>query len=433
MIDGADWSLTNTNISAILQSPFIKLDFFITHKIGRCVDPRDPETTILCWRYNKIFDVSYKSFFNDTSKTRVNILKKLKEIDYMVTVDAELVNASISHFLNFLENKISLNYPGREQIPLIIKIKDISRILLPPDTKLHLDWLAIVNEGFLEHSQAVSDEEEILIEDWSIFAKSLELIESTNLRNIIDVFFIVFLIRYEHTYNPYSSKGELVKQKYDTERFEICLNFLQMNLAPGMLSLLSNEYKVKNKQVESFINEALKEVLSEINEVSNIESVVKDDIKRKFKKIKIIYGINEEIYDSEKMKELYQEIELNGDEGILETTNKLIIFNEKLNNEPRSNWHFLVNQLSHLGSIKYFPEIDVLFIPIEYLMYPYYDVARPRFFNTATLFAETVLNVHEGLKRYMISVNIFIFKNIKLFKIHLSPYNSFLNFCYLKI
>lgn len=406
VIDGADWDSLNVNLSALLQSPFIKLDFFILHKITRCSDPRDPESTIFCWRYNKGYSILYKSFVTQSNKTRSDLLKKLKEIDFVIRVDNNLVNASITHFLSFLEEKIAMEYSERQQVPIVLRIKDISRVLIP-NSKMNFDWLSIINQGFLEHSQAVSVDEEILIDDWTIFATSLELIESTFVRNMVDVFFIVFLLRYEHTYVPYPLNRLNSYEKEEIQRFEQCLNFLEANFAPTTLSLFSNDYQVSNNNVEEFVNEAVGDVLRDIEETGNVEIVVKDDINRKLKKIKIILGMNEEIREISKMRELYQELELNGNEGLLETSMKLIAYNEKLNNEPRNSWYFNVNQLSHLNNVKYFPEIDVLFIPVEYLFYPFYDFDRTRFFNTASLYTEIVLSMQEGLKKYLLSVSFF--------------------------
>lgn len=407
VIDGADWNPNNVNLSAILQSTFIKMDFFITHKITRCADPRDPESTIFCWRYNKGYPILYKSFLIQSNKTRSDLLNKLKEIDFVIRVDQKLVNASITHFLSFLEEKLALEYTGRQQTPIVLRIKDISRVLTP-HSKINFDWLAIINQGFLEHSQAVSSDEEILIDDWTIFAKSLELIENTFTRNMIDVFFIVFLLRYEHTFIPYPLNRLNSYDKKEIQRFEQCLNLLEANFAPTMLSLLSNNYQFSNNYVEEFVHEGVLDVLRDLEETKNIEVVVKDDIRRKFKKIKIILGVHEEIREIYKMKELHQELDLSGNEGILETSMKLIAYNEKLNNEPRNSWYFIVNQLSHLSNLRYFPEIDVLFVPIEYLLYPFFDSERPRFFNTASLFTEVVFSMQEGLKKYLLSVSLIL-------------------------
>lgn len=405
LIDGADWDPKNIDLSALLQSSFIKLDFFVAHKITRCLDPRDPESTIFCWRYNKGYTILYNNFVMQSNKTRSDLIKKLEALDSEIKVDQNLVNASITHFLIFLQDKLALEHSGRQQIPIVLRIKDISRVLIP-NSKINFDWLAIVNQGFLEHSQAVSSDEEILIDDWTIFSKSLELIENTFIRNMVDVFFIVFILRYEHTFIPYPLKRPNTFETKEIQRFEQCISYLEANFSPTMLSLFSNSYQVdNNSHVEEFVREAVQEVLEDIEKSEKIEMAVRDDIKRKFRKIKVILGVNEEILDASKMRELHQELGLDGSEGLLETSTKLIAFNEKLNNEPRNSWLFLVNQLSHLSNVKYFPEIDVLFIPIEYLFYPFYDVERSRFFNTASLFTEIVLSMQEGLKKYLLSVS----------------------------
>lgn len=133
--------------------------------------------------------------------------------------------------------------------------------------------------------------------------------------------------------------------------------------------------------------------------------VVKDDIRRKFKKVKIILGVMEEMYDASAMDDMYNDLDLNGDEGILKTTINLINYNSKLKNELRNSFFHQANKLSHLNNIKYFIEEDLLFIPNEYLHYPFYDYNRSRFINTATIFTEIILCVNKGIKEYLINVS----------------------------
>lgn len=410
LIDGAEWNPDKVNLTEILQSTLVNIEFFLNHKISRCLDPRDPESQLFCWRYSKTSELYQKSLINRANKTRLNFLERFIELDSLIRVDQNLVNASITHFLNYLEEKLS--FENETQTPLIIRIKDISR-MLTPTSNLSLNWLTIINRGFLEHSQAVSDDEEILIDDWKLFSESLEMIEKTPVRIFVDVIFLAVLIRHEHSYKTHITQID-VKSK-NILRFEQCLNILEVNFAPATLSLFAKNFDVDKLGVKDFVEEIIGNILQELENSENLEYVIKDDVRRKFGKMKIIFGVNDELQNKSKMEEMFEELDLNGNEGVFEMTTKFILHNEKLNNEPKNSWFYVVNQLSHVKTIRYLPEIDLLFIPMEFILYPYFDSSRPRFMNTATLFTEIVIQINEGLKRYFLSVSlIFLFRIIKI-------------------
>jgi hypothetical protein len=150
--------------------------------------------------------------------------------------------------------------------------------------------------------------------------------------------------------------------------------------------------------------EAIEDILDELLAAKDLENLIKEDLKRKFMKMKIVLGAMPEMLDDSRMEEVYNELQLNG-AGILEATIKLINYNNKLSNEPINSWLQQINQLSKLKGLRYFAEMDVLFIPAEYLHYPFFDANRARFFNTATLYTEVVVNVNKGVKDFLKSVS----------------------------
>lgn len=157
---------------------------------------------------------------------------------------------------------------------------------------------------------------------------------------------------------------------------------------------------------ESFVKTAVNNVAEEVVKDDSLDTEIVDDVRRKLKKMVIILAVSKDVLDESNLENMYQELELSGDEGLLETTIKLKKYTEKLDNESKRSWFHQANQFSQLSHMKYFPEKDVIFIPADYLQYPYYDKSRPRFYNTATLFTEVVLSINEGLKSYLKSVRI---------------------------
>jgi hypothetical protein len=192
----------------------------------------------------------------------------------------------------------------------------------------------------------------------------------------------------------------------EESREQQCFNILDKNFSPALLSLYSQHYLNKQnvREAEKLAREAIEDILDELLATKDLENLIKEDLKRKFMKMKIVLGAMPEMLDDSRMEEVYNELQLNG-AGILEATIKLINYNNKLSNEPINSWLQQINQLSKLKGLRYFAEMDVLFIPAEYLHYPFFDANRARFFNTATLYTEVVVNVNKGVKDFLKSVS----------------------------
>lgn len=193
----------------------------------------------------------------------------------------------------------------------------------------------------------------------------------------------------------------------DLQRYEQCLHLLESAYSPVLLSLYATSYLFQEdlKGAESFVRTAINDVITQIMSDDELDDLIIDDVSRKLKKIVIIPAVHKEILNDAKLDEMYQELDLNGNEGLLDTTIKIRKYFEKLDNEPRTSWFLQANRFSQLSHMKYFPEMDILYIPGDYLQYPYYDKNRSRFYNTATLFTEAVLSINEGLKTYLKTVS----------------------------
>ncbi|KAG5670733.1 hypothetical protein PVAND_000976 [Polypedilum vanderplanki] len=285
------------------------------------------------------------------------------------------------------------------------KINEISSYLTP-NSKENLDWLYFINKGFMNDSQVKSDEEEILIEDWKIFSKALELLENKSPRVVGDVLLLGFLYGYQHLYTMYSfGRIDSFKRgtKKDYQRYEQCLDLLGLYYGPGLLAMYISKYHENSTivQAENFIREAINDVIIEFSKATDLDMPIKTDVINKLNHTFIVLGGLPQINDMKKMEELYSGIELKGDEKILETTIKLISYHNKIDNEPKSSWKYQVNGLSHLNNLKYIVEQNVLNVPFEYISYPYFHPNRSRFFNTATLFTEVVLTLNEGIKEHL--------------------------------
>jgi hypothetical protein len=197
LLEGADWWPDRFNLTARLYDRAVYIDFFVTHKVTRCVDPRNSSREILCWKFSNSFNFLHQILVQYPERTRLDFLDRLNEVDSILKVDKKIASASIDHLLQFFQELVDFDPHSHQRTPAICKIKEIGSFLTP-NSQLHLDWLYFINQNFMSDSLVLSNEEEILIEDWQVFARALELLEKTPRRVISDVFFLGFLYGYNH-------------------------------------------------------------------------------------------------------------------------------------------------------------------------------------------------------------------------------------------
>jgi hypothetical protein len=195
LIEGSDWWPENANLTTLILDPSSRIELFVFHKLTRCIDPRDSDAQIFCWKFTNEF--LQKIVLGDQEKTRRAFQDRMSEIDFVLKVDQSLVNISIDHFMNFFNKINDFDWPDEKRVPTIMAIKTITRYITPK-SKLELDWLSLTNNEFLEHSRALTDREEVLIDDWKYFSRVMDLYESTPPRIIMDVLFLTFLYQFEH-------------------------------------------------------------------------------------------------------------------------------------------------------------------------------------------------------------------------------------------
>lgn len=179
---------------------------------------------------------------------------------------------------------------------------------------------------------------------------------------------------------------------------------MESNFGPGLVGIYARKFfkQQTHDEAERFIREAVNDVVEELSKADDLDDMIKSDVIAKLQSVFIVAGYPNETVDESKLQEMYDEIELKGNEGIVEASITLIDYNSKLDNEL--NWMSSVNQLTH-NNLKYLTKENVLYVPAEYTQYPFYDPNRSRFFNTATLFTEVVLGLNEGVKEYIKTVS----------------------------
>lgn len=164
------------------------------------------------------------------------------------------------------------------------------------------------------------------------------------------MFAFEFLFRHKELFIVYAL-DEFEKQLYGRiksyQRWEQCLHHLLQQHGPALQALHAVTYFNKEIQdsVKEFTKEAVHDFIVEVNKL-NIDSDTKKDVVGKLNNIKYIIGYPEEVLDLQKIEILYEELELNGTEGLVETFLKMKRNSEKIKNNPSSNWKIKALKMS---------------------------------------------------------------------------------------
>lgn len=125
-----------------------------------------------------------------------------------------------------------------------------------------------------------------------------------------------------------------------------------MNLKNIHRPTLEALYAIKhfNKNIQEsakyFIKEAVRDVTVDLYTNVVINDTVKDEINQKINTMKYIIGYPDEILNLEKIEEFYEELDLNGTEGAVETYLKMEEYNQKIENDPITSWKRKLNSYS---------------------------------------------------------------------------------------
>ena len=212
-------------------------------------------------------------------------------------------------------------------------------------------------------SQLNSDSE-ILIEKPELILKLFELMKVTQKRTLADIFAFYFMYFKKELFIVYSfdeHEGGINGSKKSRQRWEQCVDMLNIYYGPAVEAIYAVRYF--NKKVQDSTKELVKEVvqdlIAEVNKI-NFTDEVKQDLVEKLNAIKYVIGYPEEILDLRKIEEFYNELNLNGTEGIVESFLKIGGYDWKILNNLKSNWKKKLIELIYTDNIKYYSDDNIL-------------------------------------------------------------------------
>ena len=235
------------------------------------------------------------------------------------------------------------------------------------DTNNTVDWLKIINSRLTIESQLNIDSE-ILVEKLELILNLLELIKVTSKRTLADLFAFYFLYFNKDVFIVYpfdEYEGQIYGSKKSKQRWEQCVLYLDEFFGPVLQALYAKRYF--DKDVQDSAKELTKEVVRDFTaEVSkfNISDEAKQDVVEKLNTIRYIIGYPEEFLDLKKIEEFYDDLELNGTEGIVETYFKIQSYAWKIQDSPNSGWKKNLIKFIYVEQMKYFAD-DNIFCKLE--------------------------------------------------------------------
>ncbi|CAO1441045.1 unnamed protein product [Diamesa serratosioi] len=357
---------------------------FLNHQIARCPHPHNKSEEIIC--------IKYYNPWNHSVRDKDDFIEMLVELN----IDKSLSHSTAHQVAKFLLQRLDL-----------LENKGLRRILtvssLNEFTKYSLNWLQMINSQLTKEAQVV-EEIEILIEHPEMIQKFLELMEVTPITTLANYFAVEFLYEYKFLFivYPFDKQDEkYIASKKSYQRWERCRMNLKNLFRPTLEALYAQRYF--NEQVQESVKDLTKEVVrdivAELYKSDTVNNTVKHEVDQKLSTIKYIIGYPDEILNLEKVEEFYEDLDLDGTEGSVETFLKIEDYNQKIENDPITSWKRKLNSLSgDDDEIKLDLNENILYIPPMLIHYPFYHPNRSRFFNTATLFDDIAYNFVIGLK-----------------------------------
>lgn len=185
------------------------------------------------------------------------------------------------------------------------------------------------------------------------------------------------------------------------QRFEQCIYFLETNMRLALEALMAETYFDSSTQTaaKEFAKEAARDVLEKFKANTNAKNDknIKKKLVEKIKSMKFFIMFPDELLNQTMVGEVYEELELDGSESLVEMFMALKKQKVKLLAEKSTNWMRLLNRIMSEFHIKHFIEENVLNVPVMWTLYPFYFQNRSRFFNTVTLYKDVAQAVNKGL------------------------------------
>ncbi|KAG5669415.1 hypothetical protein PVAND_017302 [Polypedilum vanderplanki] len=419
------WTGENFNVSKYFEDePKHALSLFFDLEVKRC------ENDVLClkkpvesWPYLKNEEYDF-GIYNELFRTLDDAFRtgpKVKKI----LID-QVYWPAIKRYRNFLKNRNIVLDQFRKKEKTKIKIKDL-QLMLAGNFKI--DWLQVINSQFFEDSK-LTENDEILIEGGiDLLQRLAKFLMETDKKIISDTFVITFLYWYRfqiilrfHNEQTFVQEGT----KHGWQRWHTCINQKSFKdyMQPALLVMYEQYRSIWDRTLGDFDRDLMDERVDIVGNAKQLIQEAVDEFKRRFltggaifmpfkiavdvlfklKNLKIFISLPKSIFSISKLEEFYENLNLNGNENFMESYWKIEKHHRRLRNEPKTSWRRQIDQVVETNKklLKYSVEDgNILYFSPLYVVYPIYHPLRPRFFNMAMLFKETIIGLYWDIRKYI--------------------------------
>lgn len=154
------------NLFYLLHNKHLRWEFFTAYQVSKCPQTHSDQKkkSLVCFRFNHAFSFLQKAFVTHSNEARKDFKQFIKDMRPEVIEDEAAVETAIDLTIDFLSKIVAINNgPGRNPKTIVVKVKDINRILFSNSTS-NFEWLRIINNFFLDKS-AANVNDDVLIEN----------------------------------------------------------------------------------------------------------------------------------------------------------------------------------------------------------------------------------------------------------------------------
>lgn len=217
---------------------------------------------------------------------------------------------------------------------------------------LNIDWVKVVN-GQVMAPLRVTQESKLLLHSPSTL-KSLSLaLETIDKRIVADTFVLKFLYAHRLLFIVYPfdwRDARYSNNQRPLQRWEQCLNFVKDNMRPALELLQSKSHEVDNRVVEKFARDTVADFADAVKSFDEkvMSSEVKEKVLEKMSAIDYVAGLFHRNFTEDNLENFYDELDLTGDENIVESALKIEKFYKRLFNDYK--FSFIKDSKSFLDS-----------------------------------------------------------------------------------
>lgn len=342
------WNDDNFQLKRLFEEDsFHTMLFFTNYKLSRCVANSRFCFTIGDW-------TSPIAQFDKDAVVVLNLLSLTK---------SEMLTIS-NKYKDFIYDREGTQNSRFDSGPIFqdIKIKDLSKFF----PEIQFDWLKFVNNQ-LRREDRLTPEDEINFLTPEGLRTQLKKLSEMNKKDVADIYAASFLYQHRVAFVKYfftKEDSQIRGTKQSIQRFEQCIDLIEMYFLPVLDVLMSKKYFNQN------VHDAAKDLATEV--VKDAVDILNDFAKKHnrahnvskaietISNMKYAVMFTEEVLNETKVFEIYENVEVDGNATFADMLIELVKNQIKLDNKPENSWITNYEKIVRSKEINYFEDQNIL-------------------------------------------------------------------------